>query len=159
MVERRGGGRRKWTGSSSSKGSSLPFRFAKAAILSSLFTLPLFIAVLPSSWSLISGARAAPAPSLPPPHQQEQHQPESISLQSLQGHLIGGNQTGDGKVGTIATVPMYKYIVNYFQRIIVTGALDAGGFITTEKKAHLSGLRVEPDELGELGDEGFIGYT
>lgn len=51
------------------------------------------------------------------------------------------------------------YQLNCLQRIIVTGALDAGGFITTEKKAHLSGLRVEPDELGELGDEGFIGYT
>lgn len=42
------------------------------------------------------------------------------------------------------------------QNIIVTGALDAGGFITTEKKAHLSGIRVEADEPG---DEGFIGYT
>lgn len=42
------------------------------------------------------------------------------------------------------------------KNIIVTGALDAGGFITTEKKAHLSGIRVEADEPG---DEGFIGYT
>ncbi|CAD5234565.1 unnamed protein product [Bursaphelenchus xylophilus] len=40
--------------------------------------------------------------------------------------------------------------------IIVTSALDAGGFITTEKKAHLSGLRVEVEEPG---DSGFIGYT
>uniref|UniRef100_A0A915DNB0 Uncharacterized protein n=1 Tax=Ditylenchus dipsaci TaxID=166011 RepID=A0A915DNB0_9BILA len=40
--------------------------------------------------------------------------------------------------------------------IIVTSALDAGGFITTEKKAHLSGIRVEADEPG---DEGFVGYT
>uniref|UniRef100_A0AC34FFU4 CNNM transmembrane domain-containing protein n=1 Tax=Panagrolaimus sp. ES5 TaxID=591445 RepID=A0AC34FFU4_9BILA len=39
--------------------------------------------------------------------------------------------------------------------IIVTGALNAGGFITTEKKAQLSGLRVET----EAGEEGFIGYT
>ncbi|KAI1716538.1 metal transporter cnnm-1 [Ditylenchus destructor] len=42
------------------------------------------------------------------------------------------------------------------KNIIVTSALDAGGFITTEKKAHLSGIRVEADEPGE---DGFIGYT
>jgi len=39
--------------------------------------------------------------------------------------------------------------------IIVTGALNAGGFITTEKKAQLSGLRIETDP----GDEGFLGYN
>uniref|UniRef100_A0A7E4V8H7 CNNM transmembrane domain-containing protein n=1 Tax=Panagrellus redivivus TaxID=6233 RepID=A0A7E4V8H7_PANRE len=39
--------------------------------------------------------------------------------------------------------------------IIVTGALNAGGFITTEKKALISGLRVET----EAGEEGFVGYT
>lgn len=38
--------------------------------------------------------------------------------------------------------------------IIVTGALNAGGFITTEKKAQLSGLRIETDP----GEEGFLGY-
>uniref|UniRef100_A0AC34RI91 CNNM transmembrane domain-containing protein n=1 Tax=Panagrolaimus sp. JU765 TaxID=591449 RepID=A0AC34RI91_9BILA len=39
--------------------------------------------------------------------------------------------------------------------IIVTGALNAGGFITTEKKAQLSGLRIETDP----GEEGFLGYN
>lgn len=43
-----------------------------------------------------------------------------------------------------------------FQNIIVTSALNAGGFITTEKKAHLSGLRVEVEEPGDVG---FVGYT
>ncbi|KAI6205578.1 hypothetical protein M3Y94_00808100 [Aphelenchoides besseyi] len=42
------------------------------------------------------------------------------------------------------------------KNIIVTSALNAGGFITTEKKAHLSGIRVEDQEPG---DDGFIGYT
>ena len=32
--------------------------------------------------------------------------------------------------------------------------MTAGGFITTEKKAQLSGLRIETDP----GDEGFLGY-
>ncbi|KAI6191501.1 hypothetical protein M3Y97_00235100 [Aphelenchoides bicaudatus] len=42
------------------------------------------------------------------------------------------------------------------KNIIVTSSLSAGGFITTEKKAYLSGIRVEAEEVG---GEGFIGYN
>ncbi|KAI6243956.1 hypothetical protein M3Y99_00063000 [Aphelenchoides fujianensis] len=42
------------------------------------------------------------------------------------------------------------------KNIIVASALNARGYVTTEKKAYLSGIRVEAEEPGE---DTFVGYT